>query len=92
MLRELLRQSEPSAATVDRSEHSPLPLSRSTATPRPAHSLGAVAVIHDLTAEENLPAKARLVDRPPLDRPGREHVGTKNSNPLVAIKTFPQLA
>src|SRR5947209_6875310 len=54
-------------------------------------SLGAVAVIHDLTAEENLRQKQDLVDRAAFWTDLAASMSHEVRNPLVAIKTFAQL-
>src|SRR5205085_542584 len=54
-------------------------------------SLGAVAVIHDLTAEENLRQKQELVDRAGFWTDLAASMSHEIRNPLVAIKTFAQL-
>ena len=54
-------------------------------------SLGAVAVIHDLTAEENLRQKQDLVDRAAFWTDLAASMSHEIRNPLVAIKTFAQL-
>ena len=53
--------------------------------------LGAVAVIHDLTAEENLRQKQDLVDRAAFWTDLAASMSHEIRNPLVAIKTFAQL-
>src|SRR6266702_3333443 len=52
---------------------------------------GAVAVIHDLTAEENLRQKQDLVDRAAFWTDLASSMSHEIRNPLVAIKTFAQL-
>jgi nitrogen-specific signal transduction histidine kinase len=54
-------------------------------------SLGAVALIHDLTAEENLRQKQDLVDRAAFWTDLAASMSHEIRNPLVAIKTFAQL-
>ncbi len=54
-------------------------------------ALGAVAVIHDLTAEENLRQKQDLVDRAAFWTDLAASMSHEIRNPLVAIKTFAQL-
>ncbi|MEY2492507.1 MAG: two-component system, NtrC family, sensor histidine kinase AtoS [Verrucomicrobiota bacterium] len=54
-------------------------------------SLGAVAVIHDLTAEQNLRQKQDLVDRAAFWTDLAASMSHEIRNPLVAIKTFAQL-
>jgi nitrogen-specific signal transduction histidine kinase len=54
-------------------------------------SLGAVAVIHDLTAEENLREKQDLIDRAAFWTDLAASMSHEIRNPLVAIKTFAQL-
>ena len=54
-------------------------------------SLGAVAVIHDLTTEENLRQKQDLVDRAAFWTDLAASMSHEIRNPLVAIKTFAQL-
>ena len=56
-----------------------------------AMPLGAVAVIHDLTAEENLREKQELVDRAAFWTDLAASMSHEIRNPLVAIKTFAQL-
>jgi len=53
--------------------------------------LGAVAVIHDLTAEDNLRQKQDLVDRAAFWTDLAASMSHGIRNPLVAIKTFAQL-
>ncbi|MBA3881461.1 MAG: PAS domain-containing protein [Chthoniobacterales bacterium] len=53
--------------------------------------LGAVAVIHDLTAEESLRQKQDLVDRAAFWTDLAASMSHEVRNPLVAIKTFAQL-
>src|SRR5437868_10185257 len=53
--------------------------------------LGAVAVIHDLTAEENLRQKQDLVDRAAFWTDLAASMSHEIRNPPVAIKTFAQL-
>jgi PAS domain S-box-containing protein len=53
--------------------------------------LGAVAVIHDLTAEETLREKQALVDRAAFWTDLAASMSHEIRNPLVAIKTFAQL-
>ncbi|HEY2101981.1 MAG TPA: ATP-binding protein [Chthoniobacterales bacterium] len=53
--------------------------------------LGAVAVIHDLTAEQNLRQKQDLVDRAAFWTDLAASMSHEIRNPLVAIKTFAQL-
>ena len=53
--------------------------------------LGAVAVIHDLTAEDNLRQKQDLVDRAAFWTDLAASMSHEIRNPLVAIKTFAQL-
>ena len=53
--------------------------------------LGAVAVIHDLTAEERLRQKQDLVDRAAFWTDLAASMSHEIRNPLVAIKTFAQL-
>ncbi len=53
--------------------------------------LGAVAVINDLTAEENLRDKQALVDRAAFWTDLAASMSHEIRNPLVAIKTFAQL-
>ncbi len=54
-------------------------------------SLGAVAVIHDLTAEQTLREKQALVDRATFWSDLAASMSHEIRNPLVAIKTFAQL-
>ena len=54
-------------------------------------SLGAVAVIHDLTGEENLRQKQDLVERAAFWTDLAASMSHEIRNPLVAIKTFAQL-
>lgn len=54
-------------------------------------SLGAVAVIHDLTAEETLRQKQELVERAAFWTDLAASMSHEVRNPLVAIKTFAQL-
>ena len=53
--------------------------------------LGAVAVVQDLTAEENLRQKQDLVDRAAFWTDLAASMSHEIRNPLVAIKTFAQL-
>jgi PAS domain S-box-containing protein len=53
--------------------------------------LGAVAVVHDLTAEETLHEKQTLVDRAAFWTDLAASMSHEIRNPLVAIKTFAQL-
>jgi PAS domain S-box-containing protein len=53
--------------------------------------LGAVAVIHDLTAEDNLRQKQDLLDRAAFWTDLAASMSHEIRNPLVAIKTFAQL-
>jgi PAS domain S-box-containing protein len=53
--------------------------------------LGAVAVVHDLTAEEDLRQKQDLVDRAAFWTDLAASMSHEIRNPLVAIKTFAQL-
>lgn len=53
--------------------------------------LGAVAVVHDLTAEESLRQKQDLVDRAAFWTDLAASMSHEIRNPLVAIKTFAQL-
>jgi PAS domain S-box-containing protein len=53
--------------------------------------LGAVAVVHDLTAEETLREKQALVDRAAFWTDLAASMSHEIRNPLVAIKTFAQL-
>lgn len=53
--------------------------------------LGAVAVVHDLTAEENLRQKQELVERAAFWTDLAASMSHEIRNPLVAIKTFAQL-
>ncbi|MBV9007661.1 MAG: PAS domain-containing protein [Verrucomicrobia bacterium] len=57
----------------------------------PRASLGAVAVIHDVTMEENLRQKQELVDRAAFWTDLAASMSHEIRNPLVAIKTFAQL-
>ncbi|MEY2559166.1 MAG: two-component system, NtrC family, sensor histidine kinase AtoS, partial [Verrucomicrobiota bacterium] len=54
-------------------------------------ALGAVAVIHDLTAEDTLREKQDLVDRAAFWTDLAASMSHEIRNPLVAIKTFAQL-
>jgi PAS domain S-box-containing protein len=54
-------------------------------------SLGAVAVIHDLTGEETLREKQALLDRASFWTDLAASMSHEIRNPLVAIKTFAQL-
>src|SRR5437016_3225044 len=54
-------------------------------------ALGAVALVHDLTAEENLRQKQDLVDRAAFWTDLAASMSHEIRNPLVAIKTFAQL-
>ena len=54
-------------------------------------ALGAVAIIHDLTAEENLREKEDLVERAAFWTDLAASMSHEIRNPLVAIKTFAQL-
>jgi len=54
-------------------------------------ALGAVAVVHDLTAEDNLREKQDLVDRAAFWTDLAASMSHEIRNPLVAIKTFAQL-
>jgi PAS domain S-box-containing protein len=53
--------------------------------------LGAVAVIHDMTGEENLREKQQLVERAQFWTDLAASMSHEVRNPLVAIKTFAQL-
>jgi PAS domain S-box-containing protein len=53
--------------------------------------LGAVAVVHDLTADETLHEKQALVDRAAFWTDLAASMSHEIRNPLVAIKTFAQL-
>ena len=53
--------------------------------------LGAVAVVHDLTAEDNLRQKQDLMDRAAFWTDLAASMSHEIRNPLVAIKTFAQL-
>ncbi|MDQ6859955.1 MAG: ATP-binding protein [Verrucomicrobiota bacterium] len=53
--------------------------------------LGAVAVVHDLTGEENLRQKQDLLDRAAFWTDLAASMSHEVRNPLVAIKTFAQL-
>jgi PAS domain S-box-containing protein len=53
--------------------------------------LGAVAVVHDLTAEQTLREKEALVDRAAFWTDLAASMSHEIRNPLVAIKTFAQL-
>ena len=53
--------------------------------------LGAVAVVHDLTAEDNLRQKQDLVERAAFWTDLAASMSHEIRNPLVAIKTFAQL-
>ncbi len=53
--------------------------------------LGAVAVIHDLSAEEQMRQKQEVVDRAAFWADLAESMSHEIRNPLVAIKTFAQL-
>ena len=53
--------------------------------------LGAVAVVHDLTAEEDLREKQALLDRAAFWTDLAASMSHEIRNPLVAIKTFAQL-
>src|SRR6476659_9928146 len=53
--------------------------------------LGAVAVVHDLTGEENLRQKQDLLDRAAFWTDLAASMSHEIRNPLVAIKTFAQL-
>lgn len=55
------------------------------------HSLGAVAVILDLTAEESLRQKQEVLDRAAFWTDLAASMSHEVRNPLVAIKTFAQL-
>ena len=54
-------------------------------------ALGAVAVVHDLTAEDNLRQKQDLADRAAFWSDLAASMSHEIRNPLVAIKTFAQL-
>jgi PAS domain S-box-containing protein len=54
-------------------------------------ALGAVAVVHDLTAEDNMRQKQDLVDRAAFWTDLAASMSHEIRNPLVAIKTFAQL-
>jgi PAS domain S-box-containing protein len=54
-------------------------------------SLGAVAVVHDLTVEENLRHKEDSIDRAAFWTDLAASMSHEIRNPLVAIKTFAQL-
>jgi nitrogen-specific signal transduction histidine kinase len=53
--------------------------------------LGAVAIVHDLTTEENLRDKQTLLDRATFWTDLAASMSHEIRNPLVAIKTFAQL-
>src|SRR5947199_7472465 len=53
--------------------------------------LGAVAVVHDLTDEDNMRQKQDLVDRAAFWTDLAASMSHEIRNPLVAIKTFAQL-
>jgi nitrogen-specific signal transduction histidine kinase len=53
--------------------------------------LGAVAVVHDLTAEDNMRQKQDLMDRAAFWTDLAASMSHEIRNPLVAIKTFAQL-
>jgi nitrogen-specific signal transduction histidine kinase len=75
---------------IDPRTHRPLLVeTRRLADQRTA--LGAVAVIHDLTVEENLREKQDLVDRAAFWTDLAASMSHEIRNPLVAIKTFAQL-
>ena len=72
--------------------HAPFALwSRHGGWPITAVSLGAVAVVQDLTAEENLRQKQELLDRSAFWTDLAASMSHEIRNPLVAIKTFAQL-
>src|SRR5437762_2899275 len=54
-------------------------------------SLGAVAVVHELTAEDNMRQKQDLLDRAAFWTDLAASMSHEIRNPLVAIKTFAQL-
>lgn len=54
-------------------------------------ALGAVAVVHDLTAEDNMRQKQDLADRAAFWTDLAASMSHEIRNPLVAIKTFAQL-
>jgi signal transduction histidine kinase len=60
-------------------------------TRRLGDQLGAVAVVHDLTAEEDLREKEALLDRAAFWSDLAASMSHEIRNPLVAIKTFAQL-
>ncbi len=55
------------------------------------NSLGAVAVIHDLTTEQSLQQKQEVIDRAAFWADLAASMSHEIRNPLVAIKTFAQL-
>ena len=66
-------------------------LSRHGSWPITAVSLGAVAVVQDMTAEENLRQKQELLERSAFWTDLAASMSHEIRNPLVAIKTFAQL-
>jgi nitrogen-specific signal transduction histidine kinase len=60
-------------------------------TRRLSDQVGAVAVVHDLTSEENLREKQALLDRAAFWSDLAASMSHEIRNPLVAIKTFAQL-
>jgi PAS domain S-box-containing protein len=92
MLRDALESDThlPAQRWVDQNTHrSILVETRRLADQRTA--LGAVAVVHDLTAQENLREKQDLVDRAAFWADLAASMSHEIRNPLVAIKTFAQL-
>lgn len=92
MLRDTLDATDnlPSKQWIDPRTHRSLSVeTRRLADQRTA--LGAVAVIHDLTAEESLREKQDLRDRAAFWSDLAASMSHEIRNPLVAIKTFAQL-
>ena len=89
MLRETLEaKANPSAATVDRSEHPPLPFGRNPAPGRPTHSTRCRRRHSRSDGGGKFAAKAGPGrSRRFLDRPGREHVA-RNSQPTRRDQDF----
>jgi PAS domain S-box-containing protein len=80
----------PARQWIDRKTHRSLSVETRRFSDQRA-SLGAVAVIHDLTAEESLRQKQDLLDRSAFWIELAASMSHEIRNPLVAIKTFAQL-
>ncbi len=92
LLRETLENNGPISAQQWVDSHSRRSLSVQTRRlTYEQHSLGAVAVIQDLTPEESLRQKQELMDRAAFWTDLAASMSHEVRNPLVAIKTFAQL-